>query len=163
MDGAVEVLKILINNYGIIGFLIGLFGFLTVGILWFVYRITCHFISQSEKRDDRMFQMSNEFSEVVRELTQTIDRDLAIKIDLEKAHQNLVNGMDRMAAQNREEHAEILRHVYRYKILINGGKPHESETFQPGFKGPKTERIHAAMDDDCDEGDFRERNQRAAE
>lgn len=103
-----------LKNYGVFGFLILAIVFCGA---WFVHRVISHFISEINKfhlilesRDEQVFKMAKEFSGAVRDLTQTIDRDLAIKVDLSKAHDNVVKSFDRMSRENKKEHDKILEH-----------------------------------------------------
>jgi transcriptional regulator len=70
-----------------------------------------------ERKDSAIEKIGKEFSTSLNENTSAIHKSAEANIKLADATQNLVDGFDRQAAQNRQEHGDILGYIRKRSII----------------------------------------------
>lgn len=95
-----EVLK----SYGIAGLVI--FSNLTF-FGWVIKKILTYFIETTTKKDEQITKITERFTQALEMNTKAISELTHSEQKLFMACENVVNGFDRMAEQNRQEHTQI--------------------------------------------------------
>ncbi len=105
----------LLKTYGIGGLILVFTG-------WLLVTLVRHFLEKDNKKDEQILEMtrakdeqilqvSTKFSEALDRNTRALNELTQSEIKLTNAADNIVKGFDRAAAQNREEHGEILEFI----------------------------------------------------
>lgn len=95
----IKSLETALQTYGVVGMI-------SVGIFWIAYRFAIHLIERDRERDRLVISMTEKFSDAMR-------ADAVAKERLSLAIDESIRASDRQAAQNRDEHGQILEYVAR--------------------------------------------------
>ena len=98
----------ILEKYGVFGFLVIM---ISIGCAWLIRTMIVYFISAIEKSSQQNFAISEAFAKSVDGITKALNQAAIANAHLADATQNVVDGFDRMAEQNRSEHNIILKLV----------------------------------------------------
>lgn len=104
LDAGLSILE----KYGVFGFLVIM---ISIGCAWLIRTMIVYFISAIENSTKQNHAMSAAFAKSIDGITKALNEGAIANAHLADATQNVVDGFDRMAGQNREEHTAILRLV----------------------------------------------------
>lgn len=94
----------IIESYGLIGVVILFCGY----FMWITIK---HFIQSIDRKDEQLNQVISRFVSAVSDLTNAIHEYDLSNQRLSSSINNVANAFDRTAAQNRDEHGQILEYV----------------------------------------------------
>lgn len=86
----------------------GLIGVTTLFSGWMIHKILTHFMTNVENKDKQVVEISAKFSSALEENTKALYELSKSQLKMSDASESVVLSFDRMAEQNRQEHAQIL-------------------------------------------------------